>query len=121
MTAPEPPEVEAEELAAARERIANLEAGRDVEQQMLRNIAGQLIACQMKYDAALELVQEANNGRAEFKVERDAARNHLARALPVVEAARAYIDECENPAPDLLYRTQLRAALARAVSKGEQA
>lgn len=116
MTAPEPPEVAAGELAAAVEyasklqslaafraeydrraqRIRDLEAGRDVEQQMLRNIAGQLVACQMKYDAALELVQEANNDRAKFKAECDTARADLARALPVVEAAGALVSEWED-------------------------
>lgn len=31
----------------------------------------------------------------------------------VVTAAGEYIDECENPAPDLVYRRSLRTVLAR--------
>lgn len=35
----------------------------------------------------------------------------------VIEAARAYIREADNPAPDLLYRAHLRGILRAAVNE----
>lgn len=46
----------------------------------------------------------------------DDVRAELARSRKVVQAATAYIDECESPAPDLTYRAQLRRALAAEVA-----
>jgi hypothetical protein len=46
----------------------------------------------------------------------DDMRAELSRCRKVVQAATAYIDECESPAPDLTYRAQLRRALAAEVA-----
>lgn len=37
--------------------------------------------------------------------------------IAVIEAARAYIREVDNPAPDLLYRSQLRNNLRYAIDR----
>ncbi len=59
----------------------------------------------------LAIVEDTLTLRTEF----DRRGAELASARPVVDAARAYIEEVDNPAPDLLLRANLRGRLRDAL------
>lgn len=77
---------------------------------------GAVISVLAEYDRRGEAERKHETGVLWLVTDNDRLRAELARCREVVQAATAYIDECESPAPDLTYRAQLRRALAAEVA-----